>query len=800
MKSHWSWSSAPSHINLETLFRPQHKFSFLAGSGISLDPPSCLPSGYHFTKALLETLIPSEEHSNVLKLMDPERPGMRDPGDFLRFEQLMEYLQRWYDPELRVLDGYATCKTPNLNHQFLAQMLTRGHTIFTTNFDSLIEYAFLEAQVLKQEVFPVIHRQDWELAEKKENYPVYKLHGSLIDVRNNQDSRTSLQATLSQIAQEKSDVFQLEPWKQKILHTSLQANDVVVLGYSGLDDFDVFPTLWTIPSPKRILWIVHDSNRSLSQAKIEIIQVKDSSPSSKLDRVARNLLAFAQYQTRKANQLFRITVNTRELLKWLWERYIGQTPTISSTPCPKEELAIPTHLRLSEERQWFLTGQIYMDRNLPSQSLKVYQTALKAAQATGNTRIQAACLNDLGMLVKAQGQMEEALDYYQQALTLDEEQDNLQGKSIRLTNIGQILYERGRVKEALDYHQQALAIDEQLGNLRGKADGMNNIGLIFYNQGQVKEALDYFQRSLTIVEQLGDLKGKSNRLNNIGQLLLIQGQVKEALNYYQEALRIDEQIGDLRSKATHLNNIGQLFYGKGQLSEALKYYQQALTIDEQLGDLDGKAIRLNNMGQLFYSEKRFDEALEYYQQSLNIVDQTGSLAKKAIRLNNIASVFVSQERFDKALDYFRQALQINEQLGDPRAKATDLNNIGIVYHKQKRLDEALDYYQRALIIAEQLGDIRAKATRLNNIGHIYKGKGEAEKALDFFQQALAISEEIGDKRGQIIRLRSIGNVLKDQGKSEEASKYYDQALNIAKQLKAADLVKSVQDAIEQMRA
>ncbi|MFX1254758.1 MAG: tetratricopeptide repeat protein [Promethearchaeota archaeon] len=763
-----------------------------------MDPPSCLPSGYHFTRALLETLIPPEEHSNVFKLMDPERSDMRDPGDFLRFEQLMEYLHRWYDPELRVLDGYATCKTPNFNHQFLAQMLKRGHSIFTTNFDSLIEYAFLEAQVLKQDVFPVINRQDWELTEKKENYSVYKLHGSLIDVRTNQDSRSSLQATLAQISQEKSDVFQLEPWKQKVLQASLQANDVVVLGYSGLDDFDVFPTLWTIPSPKRILWIVHDSPRSLAQAKIEIVQVKDSSPSFKLDRVARNLLAFAQYQTRHADHLFRITVNTRELLKWLWERYIGQPPTISSTPCPKEELSIPAHLKLSEDSQWFLAGQIYMDRNLPSQSLQAYQTALKATQATGNTQIQAACLNNLGLLVKAQGQIEEALKYYQQALTLDEKQSDLHGKSIRLTNIGHILYERGRVKEALDYHQQALAIDEQLGDLRGKADGMNNIGMIFYNQGQVQEALDYFQQSLTIVEQVGDLKGKSNRLNNIGQLLLTQGQVKKALNYYQEALKIDEQIGDLRSKATRLNNIGQLYYRKGQLSEALKYYQQALTVDEQQGDLRGKAIRLNNMGQLHYTQKRFDEALDYFQQSLSIVDQTGNLAEKATRLNNIASVFVSQERFDKALDYFRQALQINEQLGDPRAKATDLNNIGIVYHKQKRLDEALDFYQRALTIAEQLGDISAKGTRLNNIGHIYKAKGEAEKALDFFQQALAISEEIGDNRGQVIRLKSIGNVLKDQGKAEDALKYYDQALNIAKLLKADDLVKSVQDAIEQM--
>ncbi|MFX0062341.1 MAG: tetratricopeptide repeat protein [Candidatus Hermodarchaeota archaeon] len=88
MQSRWSWKSAPSEITLETVFGAKDQFCFLVGSGISLDPPSNLPTGYQFTKAILEHLIPLEERANILRLMDPEREGMHDSGDFLRFEQL----------------------------------------------------------------------------------------------------------------------------------------------------------------------------------------------------------------------------------------------------------------------------------------------------------------------------------------------------------------------------------------------------------------------------------------------------------------------------------------------------------------------------------------------------------------------------------------------------------------------------------------------------------------------------------------------------------------------------------------
>ncbi|MFX0093070.1 MAG: tetratricopeptide repeat protein [Candidatus Hodarchaeota archaeon] len=670
---------APPDMTLETLFSPKQMYCFLAGSGISLDAPSCLPTGYQFTRAVLERMIPEEERAQVLELMNPEREGMKDPGDFLRFEKLMGYLQKWFDSQLNVLDGYADCKTVNPNHLALALLLVQGCPVFTTNFDSLIEQALIELKIPHKCIWPVISKEDWQSKAKPDQYSVHKLHGSLNDIRTGKDSRESLQATLEQITQEKGEDFQLEAWKRHVFEQILQQFDLIVIGYSGLDDFDVLPTLRTITSPKRVLWITH-ADYSVAQAQIECIHLSSKDPeSSSPDRVGANLLTFEQYQTRQAHHLVRIFVHTGQFLQWLAGRSNSSPiPSVAPTPCP-EDIHVPVkHLELAPSMQWFLTGKIYEDRNLVTSSLQIYQTALTCAQQEENIQMQGICLNSIGL----------------------------------------ILSNQGRVDEALTHYQQALQIAEQLEDIRGKAATSNNIGLILANQGRLDEALTHFQQTFQMEDQLGDTYRKANTLNNIGWLLYIQRRLDEAVPYYQQALQIDEQLGDLHGKTIRLNNIGLILADQGRLDEALTHYQQALQITEQMGDIYGKATLINNIGRILEVQGRLDEALTHYQQALQIDEQLGDLQGKTIRLNNISRQLEAQGRLDEALTYFRQALQIAEQLGDIRMKATLLNNIGNIMSKQNRLDEALTHFQQALAIFQQLEDpqsIRVIQTNIYNI-------------------------------------------------------------------------------------
>ena len=624
MTTQWYWCSAPEQITLETIFESKEKFCFLAGSGISLDPPSCLPTGYQFTRTVLEGLIPSNECEHILALMNPEREGMQEQGDFLRFEQLMEYLE-YYDPDLRILDCYDQCVTPNRNHLFLAQMLLQHNFVFTTNFDNLIEYALEEEGISRWQIYPVIHRQDWESQPKSSQYYVYKLHGSLVDIRNGKACRESLQVTLTQIARKKEEAFQLEPWKRHIFQSFLQRYDLVVLGYSGLDDFDVMPTLWSISSTKRILWISHNPMYSPDHAQIDVIRTAPSAGSASYsipDRIGQNLLTFARHQTRQSSQLIRITVHTAQFLEWLWQKYVLRPlPIIDTAPCDGSKFSLPAQLTISEAEKFKLTGDIFYDRHLLFKSLQAYQTALRLSQAEINMKLQATCLNDIGSIYYDQGRMDEALQAFQLSYDIFEQLQDLEGKIEALNSIGRLLHDQGHMEEALQRYQEALLITEQLSDLQLKSTSLTNIGVLLHDQGRFYEAMEYYRQTLDIEEQLGDIAGKAISLHNIGLIHYDQGHLDKAMEYYQQSLAIEEQLGDLDGKADSLINIGLIYYDRGHLDKAMDYYEQALAIAEQLHDLSAKTEILHDIGRVFLSQGHLDEALDYCQQALIIAEQ-----------------------------------------------------------------------------------------------------------------------------------------------------------------------------------
>ncbi|MFX1533815.1 MAG: tetratricopeptide repeat protein [Promethearchaeota archaeon] len=700
-----SWRSVSLENTLESLFRPEDKFCFLVGSGISVDSPSCLPTGSQLTRILLEQLVPQEESPDILALMNLQRPTMRNPSDYLRFEQLIGYLEK-FDHQLQILNSYATCTTPNFNHLFLAQMLVQGHTVLTTNFDNLIEYALLEIGVPRKRIYPVINQKTWEMKFKRNHYPIYKPHGSLIDFRTNQEALGSVKSILTLITRNRGEMFQLEPWKRKTLLPLLQSHDLIILGYSGLNDFDVIPTLWNITSPKRVLWISHDPKIAFDEAEIKLFQGRESFKATGIryeDRINQILLAFSRYQTRQASNLVHITVHTGQFLDWLWHRYISLAPKeISANLTPETEWLFSEHLALSEAKQWLLAGQIFDDRHFSNRALQAYQTALRFAKDTGDQREQGACLNNLAWFFYTQNRLEESLKCYREAFLIADQLNNQRGKASLLKSIGWLLHKQGRLEEALTHYQQSLDIVMRLPDSWEQAAIYTNIAWILYDQKKLKETYEYYQQALNIYERLNDLQGKATILNSIGRLFYTQERFKEAIDYYQQSLDIIEQLGNLRGKSSRLNNIGKLFENQGRPDRALTYYRQALAIADQLEDFQEKATTLTNIGLLLHNQGNVDDALEFCQQALSINDQQGNLRGKVSCLNTIGWLLHNQNRRDVALDYYQQALNIAEKQAFLLEKVKILNNMGELLRDLNRQEEALKAFQQALTIADQL--------------------------------------------------------------------------------------------------
>lgn len=228
------------------------QLAVLAGAGVSLNAPANLLDGGSFMRQVVRRAVPrgvdAEWALSALRL--PDVP-LRRPGEMLRFELLMHALvQHDLDPQLNVLNCFDACERPNGNHFALAELIHEGAIVVTTNFDRLIEIAWHRLYANEHLEIAVFNEDFPPSADDVAGPTLWKIHGSLsVDGR---DTRRSVQATMASALS-----TSLSSRKAVFLASVLRSRDVVVVGYSGWDDFDLVPIIGDTMSTRRLTWIDH---------------------------------------------------------------------------------------------------------------------------------------------------------------------------------------------------------------------------------------------------------------------------------------------------------------------------------------------------------------------------------------------------------------------------------------------------------------------------------------------------------------------------------------------------------------
>ncbi|TXT66683.1 MAG: hypothetical protein BAJALOKI1v1_270015 [Promethearchaeota archaeon] len=144
-------------------------------------------------------------------------------------------------------------------------MIMRYNYVITTNFDYLIELVLQQALSVfppkdnhQKKLMSIITKEDYE-KDVRFKYAIIKIHGSKRDIINKRISKDSLVTTISALGRERErgDTFAIEPYKKKLIQQVIQDRNLVLMGYSGIDDFDISPMLMELPDIKGIIWIDH---------------------------------------------------------------------------------------------------------------------------------------------------------------------------------------------------------------------------------------------------------------------------------------------------------------------------------------------------------------------------------------------------------------------------------------------------------------------------------------------------------------------------------------------------------------
>ena len=214
--------------------------TFFVGAGVSAPPPSSLPLAAGLVATLIAPvlqplMLPPGLARSVARALVGLRPEVIT-------DVLMEHLGiDAARPLQRALHGQ-----PNAWHGFLAAALGTGCCLITTNFDSLIEKAGDAIGARRQTVIGAAVEDD--VAAKS---ILFKIHGSL-GGGNAGDALSSVALAVRQVGRG------LSMRQTRLLGALIEDRPLIVLGYSGRDDFDILPALLNVQRTASGLWVVHE--------------------------------------------------------------------------------------------------------------------------------------------------------------------------------------------------------------------------------------------------------------------------------------------------------------------------------------------------------------------------------------------------------------------------------------------------------------------------------------------------------------------------------------------------------------
>jgi len=271
----------------------------------------------------------------------------------------------------------------------------------------------------------------------------------------------------------------------------------------------------------------------------------------------------------------------------------------------------------------------------------------------------AAVVNQRGIVLAQQGQLDEALACFRQALQLWP--DHVKAHN----NLAAVLSQQGKLAEAVACYQEVV-------RLQPDAAAHANLGLLLSNLNQLPEATAELRQSLR-------LQPSSSRTHNqLGMVLHRQGQLDEAIACYRQALRLEPSFAQAYS------NLGIPLKAQGHLDEAIHCHQQAVRLQPDFAN--GHC----NLGAALQAQGKWAEALACYNQAVHLQPD------HAQAHYNQGEVHWEQGQLDEAAACYRQALRFHPNLAEAH------NSLGTVSQVRGQLAEAAACFDQALRLQPDL--------------------------------------------------------------------------------------------------
>lgn len=558
---------------------------FLCGAGISFDPPTNLPTVKTFVRDILNACGTSKKIiGSITHLIETE-------SVISRFEVLIDEIRKLHDPQLKIGRVFESTSF-NEYHSLLAQFLLRGASVLTTNFDNCIENALGNRNIIR-----VLFTGEDLLGKPPRSGVLIKIHGSnsLGDVEG-----SNLVISIKALAATSHGFARFPRWRS-YLKSFLKNKTLIVIGYSGSDEFDVVPAILTA-RPKQIIWFDYDKSLPVAQRK------RISNPKVKPFGKTFSLTYFRG----PLDQIIR---------QWASQLHFS----LSKSRHSETKVTVGSYVRSlyrSRRKKEELTNTVLLNYGL-------YELV---AHRKPKRRSAELVLQQMKALYRL-GRAKDVVSLY--------EANESRFRSVT-SRVQALYYYAASLYQLSDTRRAAAVAKSQLSLARKTRDGvavihsLNNLGGIYFALGQYEKSRGCYEESLTLQDSEGSIEGKATALWGLGDNAQMEDDYRLARKWYAQAQEIYLELGHTYNLNYIKLNLGVALTGLKQYENALHYLEEAERAFKTPRNVQGLIFVLSALCKLHYKCGRIEPSCSKAEEAVAILKEFPNLPIAA----EIALVFI----------------------------------------------------------------------------------------------------------------------------------------------------------------
>lgn len=548
---------------------------FLCGAGISYDAPTGLPTVIGFVYQALDACDAGSD------ICDAVARTMTDDQVAPRFEVLIDEIRKLRDPTLRVGRVFDS-PTFNRIHHFLGRMLLKGASVLTTNFDNCIENSLKGCTRFSRAVFTG--------ADLSASPP---LAGVLVKVHGSNTfgaaraGRSDLVISIKALAGTAQGFKKFPKWRA-YLDEVLRGKLVIVLGYSGSDDFDLTPVLLE-SEPERVLWFDYSAKHLFPVRSRYVVNPKVANFATKLPlRYFQGQLTSLLAELEKPWCINYVTRRTKRPEHTV-RSYVA---SLFATPSRKGELInqILLHYSLYE---------MVVTRKLKTTSPEIVIQNMKALFRVSKHPESCELYEQYKHRFRSRSQRLQALYYYSASL-----------------------HYLGRLDEAINVAQHQLAIARNADERASLIHSLNHLGALYSARLEYDRAEASYAEVLEPQNEGASIEGEATALWGLADLALVRDDDPfRAMNLYLRARGIYTELGNRFTLAWTDNNIGEALITMHRFDEAETALKRAEAAFREPHYPSGLIYALNAQSKMHYLRGNLELCAATVSEAVDMVEQ-----------------------------------------------------------------------------------------------------------------------------------------------------------------------------------